>query len=80
MKYNIAVQFPEFYLSRPGVLNFFLRRAGWDSSATERARTVFLFLEGGEYVRKSAHNEREARSPLRPGSRARWRALEALRL
>ena len=29
-----------------------------------------LFLEGGEYVR-------EARSPLRPGSRARLRALEA---
>ena len=35
-----------------------------------------LFLEGGggaEYVR-------EARSPLRPGSRARSRALEALGL
>ena len=34
---------------------------------------------GGEKIMCAhAHHEREARSPLRPGSRARLRALEAL--
>ena len=34
-------------------------------------------LGNTEKCARSAHNEREARSPLRPGSRARSRALEA---
>ena len=42
----------------------------------ERARTVFGG-GGGRICAGSAHHEREARSPLRPGSRARL-ALEAL--
>ena len=42
----------------------------------------FIYWGGGgakDYVRDAQH-EREARSPLRPGSRARLRALEALEI
>ena len=39
-----------------------------------------IFMGGGSanYYVRAKHHEREARSPLRPGSRARLRALEAL--
>ena len=43
-----------------------------------------IFIGGGGggaqtiIMRTHAHHEREAQRPLRPGSRARFRALEAL--
>ena len=57
-----------------GFSNFFSEGPDETPVQPERARTVFGLGGGGaEYVR-------EARSPLRPGSRARSRALEALGL
>ena len=55
-----------------GFSNFFSEGPDETPVQPERARPVFLLLEGGGRIC--------ARSPLRPWSRARSRALEALGL
>ena len=62
------------YSYRAGVLKLFLKRAGWDSSSTWKGQNCFW-----RGANMCAY-EHEARSPLRPGSRARSRALEVLGL